>query len=119
MSRLSIEQFVERYMTAAHNGETREEFARQLNVTPATVYMRASELRRHGIPLPPMPLKKKKSVIERARDSFEKMQAAFGRIEVKRKEAADRKAAMLPQYELNKKKIERFVKKRMNASKKK
>jgi DNA-binding MarR family transcriptional regulator len=110
---VSIETFIEYYMTAQHNGQTREEFAHDLGVKPATVAKRANSLRRKGIPLPPMPLNRRKSFNERARDSFDKMQAAFQRIEVKKREDAARKAEQANLYPLDKKKIEQFVKERL------
>ena len=90
---LPVEQFIQHYMRAVHYNYTRDQLADELSLSPLTIYLRASELRRQGIPLPPLPARTKKSVIERAREEFERVQAQLKRINEK---MADKPTPGLP-----------------------
>jgi hypothetical protein len=72
--RLPVEHFVDRYMTAHYYGRTREELAADISIKPASISNRAAQLRRQGIPLPFMPLNKKRTMIERAKEKFAQME---------------------------------------------
>jgi transposase len=50
--RIKVEDFVRAYMEAHRDGKTRKELAERLGINENTVYLRAAELRRKGVPLP-------------------------------------------------------------------
>jgi transposase len=70
--RIKVEEFVRAYMTAFQAGQTRDELAETLGVSPATVYLRAAELRRKGVKLPLIEAPKGLSVVERANEELAK-----------------------------------------------
>lgn len=112
--RLPVEQFIQHYMRAVYYNYTRDKLAEELSLSPLTIYLRASELRRQGIPLPPLPARKKKSVVERAKEEFERMQAQIKRINEK---MADKPLPGPPaDYDVQfEKKMREYAKKRREA----
>ena len=82
--RIPVEQFVKAYMTAARDGLTRDDVAEALGVTVNTVYLRANELQRKGVPLPALGRKKGPSIAERAMAAMQEFAAPTAKVPKKK-----------------------------------
>jgi transposase len=74
--RIRVEDFVRAYMTAYQAGQNREQLAETLGIGPATVYLRAAELRRKGVQLPLIEAPKAPSMVDRANAELAKFLTA-------------------------------------------
>lgn len=65
--RMKVESFVHAVVDAHREGRSRQELARMIGKTEATVYQRVYELRRLGVDLPVLRARPRVTVVERAK----------------------------------------------------
>ena len=110
---LSVERFIDHYMTAHFYDRTREELAYDLSISPKTILRRVAQLRHMGIAMPPMPLRRKKSLVERAKAKFAEMEKQLAHSRAMAAERAKRPPIDPKIYELDMERVKELRRQRL------